>query len=189
MKKIVVLCTLISSLLIGGCSVSKGFTIESKEFTEEQNEILALTGNRAFKYELENLPQDKAFDLKIVYEVYKNKEKVKSEDILGMGFGPTEEKIEDIGLSITIQDNKVRIMSGGSYTTFDVEENISRLTNYYFTGGRKINIGDEVCLFHASEGGIGATTENLGLISKEEINKITEENDVNVFIKLVCEEK
>lgn len=188
MKKVLVLIAILSALIISGCTQNNYFTIKSKEFTDEQNEILLLTGNRAFKYDLKNLPKDKNYELKIVYEIYKNKEKVKEEMIFGMAYGPTEDKIEDTNLSINIQENKIKLMSGGAYTNLEIEEDISKLTNYYFSGNRKIDIGDEVYLFHGNDGGSGLSMERLGFLSKEDLDRLIEKNKVNIFIKLVCEE-
>lgn len=189
MKKVLVLIMIFNVLILSGCTQSKDFIIKSKEFTKEQNEILSLTGNRAFKYDLKNLPKDKSYELNIVYEVYKNKDKVKEETLFGMAYEPTDEKIEDTNISINIQENKIRIMSGGAYTSLDIEEDIYKLTNYYFSGDTKINIGDEVYLFHGNIGGVGVSMDNLGVLSKEELNRLIDENEMNVFIKLVCEER
>ncbi|MDB2085866.1 hypothetical protein [Clostridium paraputrificum] len=188
MKKALVLIVILSALIISGCTQSKNFIIESKDFTNEQNEIFLLTGSRAFKYDLKNLPKDKSYELKVVYEVYKNKEKVREENILGMAYEPVEDKIENTNISINIQENKIRVTSGGAYSELETEEDIFRLSNYYFSGDPiKINIGDEVYLFHAIDGDI-LTTESLGLLSKEELDRLIEKNEVNIFIKLVCEE-
>ena len=188
MKKALVLIVILSTLIISGCTQSKNFTIESKDFTDEQNEIFLLTGSRAFKYDLKNLPKDKSYELNVVYEVYKNKEKVREESILGMVYEPGEDKIENTNISINIQENKIRVTSGGAYSELETEEDIFRLSNYYFSGDPiKINIGDEVYLFHAIDGYI-LTTESLGLLSKEELDRLIEKNEVNIFIKLVCEE-
>lgn len=188
MKKLLLLIAILSSLIISGCTQSKYFTIKSKEFTDEQNEILSLTGNRAFKYDLKNLPEDKSYELRVVYEIFRNKEKVKEEMIFAMAYGPTEDKIEDTNLSINIQENEIKLMSGGAYTSFEIEEDMSKLTNYYFSGTRKIDIGDEVYLFYANDGGSGLSMERLGFLSKEELDRLLEINKVNAFIKLVCEE-
>lgn len=188
MKKALVLIVILSALIISGCTQSKNFTIESKDFTDEQNEIFLLTGSRAFKYDLKNLPKDKSYELNVVYEVYKNKEKVREESILGMVYEPVEDKIENTNISINIQENKIRVTSGGAYSELETEEDIFRLSNYYFSGDPiKINIGDEVYLFHAIDGDI-LTTESLGLLSKEELDRLIEKNEVNIFIKLECEE-
>lgn len=188
MKKVLVLIIVLSALIISGCTQSENFTIENKEFTDEQMEILSLTGNRAFKYDLKNLPRDKSYELKVVYEVYKNKEKVREEILLGTAYGPTDDKIEDTNISINIQENKIRIMFGGAYSNLEIEENIFKSANYYFNGARKFNIGDEVYLFHSNDGGKGLTMEKLGYLSKEELDGLIEKNQENAFIKLVCEE-
>jgi len=189
MKKVSVLIVILSTLILIGCSQGKNFTIESKEFTDEQNEILSLTGNRAFKCDLKNLPKDKNYELNVVYEVYQGKEKVKEEIILGMAYEATEDKIEDRNLSINIQENKIRAISDGAYSYLDIEEDISKLVNYYFSGNTKINIGDQIYLFHGSDGKYLLPTEkSLGLVSNEELEKLIEENEVNIFIKLVCKE-
>lgn len=188
MKKVLVLIAIFSALIISGCTQNNYFTIKSKEFTDEQNEILSLTGNRAFKYDLKNLPKDKNYELKIVYEIYKNKEKVKEEIIFGMVYEPTADKIEDTNLSINIQENKIRLMSGVAYTNLEVEEDLSKLTNYYFSGNKKIDIGDEVYLFHANDGSSALSIDRLGFLSKEDLNRLIEENKMNIFIKLACEE-
>lgn len=188
MKKVLALIIILSTLIISGCTQNENFTIEYEEFTDEQMEVLSLTGNRAFKYELKNLPTDKSYELNVVYEVYKNKEKVSEETLLGMAYGPTEDKIEDTNISLSIQENKIRIMFGGAYSNLDIEEDMFKLANYYFNGARKFNIGDEVYLFHSNDGGYGLTMERLGFLSKEELDSLLEKNEENAFIKLVCEE-
>lgn len=188
MRRLILLITILGILIIGGCSQGKDFTIKSREFTDEQNEMLALTGNRAFKFELKNLPKDDTYDLKIVYEIYKNNEKILEKDIIGMAYGPTIEKIEDRNISIDIEENKIRVLSDGVYSYLDVEEDLSKLINYYFNGDRKINIGDEVYLFHANDNGHCAPMNKLGLLSSEEIGSLIADNKLNVFIKLVCKQ-
>lgn len=186
MKKILVLVMILSVIIISGCIQNENFIINSKEFTDEQNEILLLTGNRAFKYDLKNFPNDKNYELEIVYEVYKNKEKIKEENISSMLFEPTKEKIEDTTISINIQEDKIRLFSGGALANLEIEEDITKLTNYWFSGDSKINMGDEVYLFHGNDG--GHCSARLGLLSKEELDGLIKENEVNIFIKLVCEE-
>ena len=140
MKKVLVLIIILSTLIISGCTKSENITIVYEEFTDEQMEVLSLTGNRAFKYDLKNLPTDKSYELNVVYEVYKNKEKVSEESLIGMAYGPTEDKIEDTKLSLNIQENNIRIMFGGAYSSLEIEENIFKLVNYYFNTISKTTI-------------------------------------------------
>lgn len=188
MRRLILLITIFCTLIIGGCSQDKGFSIKSKEFTDEQSEMLALTGNRAFKFELKNLPKDKKYEIKIVYELYKDNKKILEENIIGMGYVPTVEKVEDRNIAIAIEGNKIRALSDGLYSNLDIEEDISKLTNYYFDGKRKINIGDEVYLFHANDNGHCASMDKLGELSNEELDNLISDNKLNVFIKLVCKE-
>ncbi|MDU6521607.1 MAG: hypothetical protein E6526_13590 [Clostridium sp.] len=41
-------------------------------------------------------------------------------------------------------------------------------------------------LFHVADGEM-LTMERLGLLSKEDLDRLIEKNEVNIFIKLVCE--
>lgn len=164
---------------------TKNFTIESKEFTDEQNEVLTLTGNRAFKFDLKNLPTDKSFELKLVYEVYKNKEKVKEQTMFAAAYDTTEDNREDTNIALNIQENKIRIMSCGAYGSIDIDEDITKLTNYYFNGTKNITLGDEIYLFHALSGNTAISMQSMEL-SKEDVEKVINENEMNVFIKLIC---
>lgn len=79
MKKLIILITVLITLIITGCTQTKDFQIEPEELSKEQSELLTLMGNRVFKYKLKNLPNDKNYELKLVYEVYKDSEKIKEE--------------------------------------------------------------------------------------------------------------
>ena len=186
MRKVLALILVLSTLNIGGCTEGGDFKIQSKDFTKSQQEILSLSGERACKYVLKNLPKDESYELDVVYEVYKNKEKIKEETIWGMSCEPTTDKVDNITMAINIQENKIRMLSDGSYSDLDIEEDIPKLTNYYFAGNRKIDIGDEVYLFHGNKGGKCVTAKELGTISKGKLDELIENNEVNVFVKLVC---
>lgn len=191
MKKLMILITLITTFIITGCTQTKDFQIEYEELSEEQYELLTLTGNRILKYNLKNLPNDQNYELKLVYEVYKNNKKIKEEDIIGMAYEPTNEKLEDIVLGINIEDDKIRCISGvngGAYSFIDIEENIGNLSYQYFSKTTKINLGDEIYLFHGmEEGKNGFKISDLGLVSEEDKDRYIKDNDLNIFLKLICE--
>ncbi|MBC6696478.1 hypothetical protein H9L25_06830 [Terrisporobacter mayombei] len=191
MKKLMILITLLTTFIITGCTQIKDFQIEYEELSEEQYELLTLTGNRILKYNLKNLPNDKNYELKLVYEVYKNNKKIKEEDIIGMAYGPTNEDINNIILEINIQDNKIRCISGQNgeaYSSIDIEENIENLSYQYFSKTTKINLGDEIYLFHGmEEGKNGFKISDLGLLSEEDKDSYVKDNELNVFLKLICE--
>ena len=192
MKKLMILITLLVTLIITGCTQTKDFQIEYDELSEEQAKLLTLTGNRVYKYNLKNPPNDKNYELKLVYEVYKNNEKIKEKDIIGMAYGPTNEEINNIILEINIQDNKIRCISGENgeaYSSIDIDENIEELSHQYFTKTTKINLGDEIYLFHGLKGKNGLKISDLGLLSKEDKDRYIKDNELNVFLKLICEKK
>ncbi|WP_297135821.1 hypothetical protein [Terrisporobacter sp.] len=192
MKKLMILITLLVTLIITGCTQTKDFQIEYDELSEEQAKLLTLTGNRVYKYNLKNPPNDKNYELKLVYEVYKNNKKIKEKDIIGMAYGPTNEEINNIILEINIQDNKIRCISGQNgeaYSSIDIDENIEELSHQFFTKTTKINLGDEIYLFHGLKGKNGLKISDLGLLSKEDKDRYIKENELNVFLKLICEKK
>ncbi len=192
MKKLMILITLLVTLIIIGCTQTKDFQIEYDELSEEQAKLLTLTGNRVYKYNLKNPPNDKNYELKLVYEVYKNNKKIKEKDIIGMAYGPTNEEINNIILEINIQDNKIRCISGQNgeaYSSIDIDENIEELSHQFFTKTTKINLGDEIYLFHGLKGKNGLKISDLGLLSKEDKDRYIKENELNVFLKLICEKK
>lgn len=106
-----------------------------------------------------------------------------------MYYEATDVKIEDVNLSINIQENKIRTLLRGASGSLAIKEDISKLTNYYFTGGTKINIGDEIYLFHANDAGTCLPNDTLGSASKDDIADLLEKNKENIFIKLVFKEK
>lgn len=126
--------------------------------------------------------------MKIIYETYKNREKINEQPLLSMSYIPTKDKIENSRLALNIQENKLHLLYDGAYTYLDLKDNILQLSNYYFEGYRKINMGDEIYLFHANDNGISVSSNQLGLLTKKDINQLIQENSLHIFIKLVCQE-
>ena len=189
MKKLFLGLMAVILLLLAGCSQSKEFRIEPVELSDEQTQLLNVTGNRVSKYSLKNVPNDETYELKVVYEVYKKKEKIKDEEMMAMRMEPTNENIEDKELYLNIQDGKIRLIVGGAYAYMDIEEDINKFGYSTLSKGKNINLGDEVYLFR------GTTAENgisdigsSGVMSNEEKEKFINDNEMSIFIKLVCEE-
>lgn len=189
MKKLITLAILLITLTITGCTQTKDFQIEYNSLSKEQEEIINLTGNRIFRYNLENLPNDKNYQLNLVYEVYKDGKKIKEEPIISSLYEPTKEKLEDITVSINMQDNKIRCQEGGAAASLNIKEDISQLSYQYFNKGKKIKLGDDIYLFHGVKGDKGILYSDLGLLSDKNINENIKENELNVFLKLECKEK
>lgn len=186
MKKLIILITLMLVAITTGCSANKDFVITSEDLSENESLLLTLTGNRVAKYNLKNLPTDKTFDLSMVYEVYKDGEKVKDDYIFSMGFAPTEEKLEDTVLAINIEDNIIRCMAVGALGYLPIEEDLSKLSYTFLPGNTNISIGDEIYLFQGSSSENGFMSPNSAKITDEEKEKYIANNQLTVFLKLVC---
>lgn len=186
MKKLILLITLLLSIITTGCSTSKDFMITSEELNENESLLLTLTGNRVSKYNLKNLPNDKTFYLSMVYEVYRGGKKIKEEQIFGMGFGPTKEKLEDSVLAINIEDNLIRCMTLGALGSLPIEEDINTLSYHFLPVNTNISVGDEIYLFQGSSSENGFITLNSSKISEDEKEKCIENNKLTIFLKLVC---
>lgn len=187
MKKLIMVMTLMLTLIVTGCSKEEDFQIEYQDLTKEQFELLTLTGNRVFKYNLKNLPNDKKYRLELVYEVYKNNKKVKEESFFGIGYEPMDETLEDSTLAINVQDKKITSFLSGASSYIDIDEDISKLSQYQsFSGNTEIKLGDEIYLFQGTKGEYNLINISSGRLSKEEKNKIIKGNELNIFIKLVC---
>lgn len=188
MKKIKLLAILLIIIITTGCSQKRDFEMKYDGLSEEQNEILTLTGNKILKYKLKNIPNDKSYELNLIYEVYKDNEKIKEEKIISMLHEPTNEKIKDLNLAINIQENKIICLAGGAYTSFDIEENIGELSQQCFFNDVKINMEDEIYLFHGVKSENGLIISDLGYLSDEDKNNYIKNNELNIFIKLECKE-
>lgn len=191
MKKLMVLIAVLIALIVIYFNQTKDFRIKYDELPQEYLELLTLTGNKVLKYDLKNLSNEKSYEVGLVYEVYKNNKKVKEEQIIGMFYGPTKEKIKDHELAINIEDKKIRCITGengGVYGYLDIEEDISKMSYQYFAGGSNVNLGDEIYLFHGTSGENGLIGYDLGKLSKEQKIGALNDNELTVFIKLTYKE-
>ena len=189
MKKLYAGIIAFTFILLAGCSQNKEFRIESVELSNDQSELMSVTGNNVSKYSLKNVPNDKTYELKIVYEVYEKKEKIKEEQIMAMIMEPTNENIEDKELYLNIQEGKIQLLLDAAYGYMDIEEDIRKFSHSTLSADKNIKLGDEVYLFR------GTTAENgiidigsEGAMSQEDKEKFMNGNEMSIFIKLVCEE-
>ena len=189
MKKLYDGITALTCILLTGCSKNKEFRVEPVGLSDDQTKLMTVTGNNVSKYSLKNVPNDKTYELKIVYEVYEKKEKIKEEQIMAMIMEPTNENIDDKELYLNIQEGKIRLLLDAAYGYMDIEEDIRKFSHSTLSADKNINLGDEVYLFR------GTTAENgisdigsEGEMSQEEKEKFMNDNEMSIFIKLVCEE-
>lgn len=197
MKKTIIKILAGITILCAGCSnvngvTSKDFQISRNEFSKEEQELLTLTGNRVFRYDVKNLPNDKNYELKLKYEVYEDNKKIKEEEIISMLNDSKEESIKNMSLGINILDDKIICLSGedefSALAYIDIKENVSTLGYTSLGDYSKININEEVYLFHASSGESGFKSMSLGNMSEDDKNELLSDSKINIFIKLICKE-
>lgn len=188
MKKLLLISTIFITLIISGCTNNQHFTIKSQKYTNKQQELLTLTGNNASKYELENIPNNKDFKINIIYEVYENTTKIKEQLITSMLVESTKDTVDNIPISINIQDNLIRLVSKSSYNEIKIDEDLSNLSSCWLSYDSQINLDDTIYLFIANEDNNTNISNESFILKDQDINKIVTTNNTNVFIKLVFTE-
>ena len=196
-----VLLTLISVILLIGCQpIQNNQTkLVYEKLSKKEDYLLNLTDNKVFMYNIKNLPKDKNYELKLIYEVYKNTEKVTERVITSVLSDNTSEKTgaeETIG--INIQDDKIRYIlgedSGYSSGSCNIEEKLANYAQSYLTNDIDLKLGTDVYIYHAvaSTSGESSLTLNNGIlgtpINTDVLNNILKDNEENIFIKLVYNE-
>lgn len=199
-KLMLVLLTLIYLILLIGCQqIQNNQTkLVYEKLSKKENYLLTLTDNKVFMYNIKNLPKDKNYELKLVYEVYKNTEKVTERVITSVRCDNTIKKTgaeETIG--INIQDDKIRFIlgedSGYSSGSCNLEEKLANYAQSYLTMDTDLKLGTDVYIYHAvaNTSSESSTLNNsiLGTpINTDKLNSILKDNEENIFIKLVCNE-
>jgi len=200
MKKLkLVLLTLVSVILLIGCQkIQNNQTkLVYEELSKKENYLLTLTDNKVFMYNIKNLPKDKNYELKLMYEVYKNTEKVTERVITSILSDNTSEKTgAEETIAINIQDDKIRFIlgedSGYSSGSCNIEEKLASYTQSYLTRDIDLKLGTDIYIYHAvanTSGGSSLNNSILGTsINTDELNSILKDNEENIFIKLVYNE-
>ena len=194
-----ILLTLISVILLIGCQQIKNnqTKLVYEELSKKENYLLTLTDNKVFMYNIKNLPKDKNYELKLMYEVYKNTEKVTERVITSILSDNTSEKTgAEETIAINIQDHKIRFIlgedSGYSSGSCNIKEKLASYTQSYLTRDIDLKLGTDIYIYHAvanTSGGSSLNNSILGTsINTDELNSILKDNGENIFIKLVYKE-
>ena len=159
---------------------------------------MTLTDNKVLMYNIKNLPKDKNYELTLMYEVYKNTEKVTERVITSVRSDSTSKKTgaeETIG--INIQDDKIRFIlgedSGYSSGSCNIEEKLANYAQSYLTMNTDLKLGTNVYIYHAvANTSSESSTLNNSILGKsintDKLNSILKDNEENIFIKLVYNE-
>lgn len=197
MKKVIaVMLTILAMITLIGCENlnwnSTGLVYE--KLSENDERILNLTGNKVFLYEIKNIPKDMKYEISLEYELYKNGEKIKNEQIASISLDARGEKSTNGTVGINIEEDVITSSIGidGAYATgkCEVEENINEYSRSFLQNDANLDIGSEVYIYHASKGKNGENRIiSLGQIYDEQILKdIISHNEINIFIKLSLKE-
>lgn len=197
MKKLkLILLTLLSVILLIGCEkIQNNQTkLVYEELSKKENYILDLTENKVFMYNIKNLPKDKNYELKLIYEVYKNSEKVNSKVISSILSDNTKEKTgAERTIAINIKDDKIRFIlgedTGYSSGSCNLEEKLTNYAQSYLTRDIDLKLGTEVYIYHAvantSRESASLNNSILGTpINRDHLNNILKNNEENIFIKI-----
>jgi hypothetical protein len=201
MKKLkLILLTLLSVILLIGCEkIQNNQTkLVYDQLSKKENYILNLTDNNVFMYNVKNLPKDKNYEFKLIYEVYKNSEKVNERVISSILSDNTKEKTDaERTIGINIKDDKIRFIlgedSGYSSGSCNIDEKLTSYAQSYLTKDIDLKLGTDVYIYHAvaNTSGGSSTLDNsiLGTpINRDELNNILKHNKENIFIKLAYNE-
>lgn len=194
-KKIdIAVVILFSFMALVGCKklVNKETQLIYDPLSEKEEYLMDLTGNKVLMYKLKNLPEDKKYEILLTYEVYKNGEKAKDEQIAGMMKDNLGSDNKEEMLGINFQENKIRFIlaHNGSYSSVvhEIEENFNWYSQTYFTENIDLPIGSEAYIYFAtSEDSISSNI--LGVpIDSNKINDLIKDNESCIFIKLSFKE-
>lgn len=193
MKKLLLICLALCLIIITGCQVRNETTkLVTQDLSKREAYLLKLSGNNVLSYNLKNLPQDKDYELQVVYEVYREGEKLKEESIAGIYNDATCEKVKNDTIALNIQENKIRVLygkDGSASGIYDLEEDLSQYSQAWFGNTANLAIDGEVYIYHAHSGNSSRSTIPLGTeVTSEELNNILNANEDNIFIKIVFKE-
>jgi hypothetical protein len=192
--KLILMCFM---CLIGmvGCQLQRDATpkLVYEELSKREEYLLNLTGSKVLIYNLDDLPNNKNYEIELVYEVYEDGKKIKEEPIIALINDHTSEKILTKTIALNIQEDKIRYLLGSEngYASgkYDLEEELSKYSMAWLPDDIELNLGTEVYLCHAHSGNSTASTVTLGVpIDTNQLNKALHNNQTNIFIKLSFKE-
>ena len=139
-----VILAMIPVVLFVGCgelSKKDVVKVSFEPLSEKEEQILSLTDNRVFFYNVKNISKGKGYKIDLNYEVYKEGKEVKNEPILTSVSETYEKGKENITLGINFkEDNRKDYLSANFAGDYDLElEKGKRVYLYYATSGNGIS--------------------------------------------------
>ncbi|MBN1038924.1 hypothetical protein DVW12_09450 [Clostridium botulinum] len=195
MKRLVlILITLICFTTLIGCQKgANNIKLLYEPLSEKEEYLLNLTENKILMYKLNNIPGDIKYHISLIYEVYKNTEKIKEEIITGFTQDEPSGKIENEKMGLNIQDNEIRFIHGkeGAYASgsYNLEEDLSKYSKAFLMNNANLAIGTDIYIYYATLGDKIRMDIPLGIpVDLSDLNDILKDNEYTVLIKLSYEE-
>ncbi|MFB1051441.1 hypothetical protein [Paraliobacillus sp. JSM ZJ581] len=186
MKKLLwILIVLISVITFTGCQ-GNNTKLVYEPLSDDEAYLFLLTGNTIRMHELKNLPSDKEFEISLTFEQYEGKEKVKEDIFYGIRDDEIGKKEEDRLLSLNYQDNKIRLLSNGTSSSYDVEEDLREYSRAMLSKDVNLELGKSYYMYYASThnefNGSGSVVGTP--VTKDLTNKLLKDDASTIFVKL-----
>ncbi len=188
------LLTLISFTTLVGCQkITNNIKLVYEPLSEKEECLLNLTENRILMYKLNNIPGDIKYHISLIYEVYKNTEKIKEEVITGFTQDEHSGKSENKKMGLNIQNNEIRFIWGkeGAYAigSYNLEEDLSKYSKAFFMNNANLAIGTDIYIYYANLGDGISMDIPLGVpVDLNDLNDLLKDSEYTVLIKLSFEE-
>lgn len=170
----------------------KNIKLTYKPFSENEQYLLSLTNNKILMYDLKNLPTNKNYTITLIYEVYKNSEKIKDNIITqSLSDGSNEEiKSQTIGLNITSDQIRFLMATNSAYynSKLDIDENLSECSQIFLSKNVDVQPGTDIYLYYATTS--QTISDNLigNPIKEDTLTELIKDKKLHAFIKLRFEE-
>ncbi|WP_252250711.1 hypothetical protein [Clostridium sp. ZBS13] len=195
MKRLVlILITLICFTTLIGCQKgANNIKLLYEPLSEKEECLLNLTENRILMYKLNNIPGDIKYHISLIYEVYKNTEKIKEEVIMDFMRNEPNGKIDNKKIGLNIQDNEIRFIHGkeGAYASgsYNLEEDLSKYSKAFLMNNANLAIGGDIYIYYANLGDGIRMDIPLGVqVDSNTLDDLLGDNEYTVLIKLSYEE-
>ncbi|NFQ50242.1 hypothetical protein FDG49_12095 [Clostridium botulinum] len=195
MKRLVlVLITLICFTTLIGCQKgANNIKLLYEPLSEKEEYLLNLTENKILMYKLNNIPGDIKYHISLIYEVYKNTEKIKEEVIMDFMQDEPIGKIDNEKIGLNIKNNEIKFIYGneGAYAfgSYNLEEDLSKYSKAFFMNNANLAIGTDIYIYHANLGKGIRMDIPLGMpVDSNDLNDLLKDSKYTVLIKLSCEE-
>ncbi|MBN1035722.1 MULTISPECIES: hypothetical protein [Clostridium] len=195
MKRLVlILITLICFTTLIGCQKgANNIKLVYEPLSEKEECLLNLTENKILMYKLNNIPGDIKYNISLIYEVYKNTEKIKEEVIMDFMQDEPNVKINNEKLGLNIKNNEIKFINGkeGAYAigSYNLEEDLSKYSKAFLMNNANLAIGTDIYIYYATLGDGIRMDIPLGIpVDLSDINDLLKDNEYTVLIKVSYEE-